>query len=184
MWVIEHIFVTPTFHYAHHGKSKTDNISDPNGNFGNAFTIWDQIFGTATFTRQIPIEFGLQSDPKDGWASHLFYPFVKSNKDGSEISKAFKKEKNLGSLPHEVVLPKGTYLYCQCGYSANQPFCNGYHNGTKVKSLAFDVKSERKVSLCTCKITKTPPYCDNSHLEKTHTVSDSKLAYDFNHSIS
>ena len=65
---------------------------------------------------------------------------------------------------NDEVLEKGTYLYCQCGYSKDQPFCNGYHHGSKIKPLKFEVKSERKVSLCNCKLTKTPPYCDNSHL--------------------
>ena len=44
--LLERIIITPAFHHAHHGKSMADNISDPNGNFGNMFSIWDQLFGT------------------------------------------------------------------------------------------------------------------------------------------
>jgi len=165
MWVFERVFVTPAFHYAHHGKSKADKISDPNGNFGNAFTIWDQLFGTATFTRQFPTEFGLQTNPKDDWASHIFYPFIKSKKVGSEISKDFRKEKSTTKDSITVELEAGTHLWCQCGFSKNQPFCDGSHHGTKFKPIAFDVKKKRKVKLCNCKQSKTSPFCDNTHLE-------------------
>lgn len=165
MWVIEHIFVTPAFHYAHHGKSKADGISDPNGNFGNAFTIWDQIFGTATFTRQFPLEFGLQTDPKDSWSAHLFYPFVTSDKAGSEISKGYKKVSTATNESIAVELEAGTHLWCQCGFSRNPPFCDGAHHGTKIKPIAFEMKKKRTVKLCNCKHTKVSPFCDDTHLE-------------------
>lgn len=164
MWVFERIFVTPAFHYAHHGKSQADRISDPNGNFGNAFTFWDQLFGTATFTRQFPTEFGLQTDPKDNWSSHLFYPFVTSGKEGSEIAKGSKKNSSITNDAIELELEAGTHLWCQCGFSKNQPFCDGSHHGTKFKPLVIDVAKKRRVKLCNCKQTKTGPFCDNTHL--------------------
>ncbi len=164
MWVIEHIFVTPSFHYAHHGKSKADNISDPNGNFGNAFTIWDQLFGTATFTRKYPTEFGLQTDPKDGWSAQLFYPFVTSDKPGSELAKGHKKVSSATNEAIAVELEAGTHLWCQCGFSSNAPFCDGSHHGTKIKPIAFEMKKKRKVKLCNCKHTKASPFCDDTHL--------------------
>ena len=36
-----------------------DGISDPNGNYGNMFAIWDHIFRTAKVTRQFPEKLGL-----------------------------------------------------------------------------------------------------------------------------
>ena len=121
------------------------------------------------FTRLYPAEFGLMEDPRDPWYSQLLYPFLKSNKEGSEIAKGFKKEKNIGTEPLRTELEAGTYLYCQCGYSSNQPFCNGNHQGTKHKPLVVEIEKKRKVSLCTCKMTKTPPYCDDSHLAQNST---------------
>lgn len=165
MFVVERIIITPAFHHAHHGKSMADGISDPNGNFGNAFSLWDQMFGTALYTRQFPTEYGLPVDPKDSWSSHLFYPFIKSNKAGSEISKDYTKEKTIENEPVLMEVEKGTHLWCQCGFSKSQPFCDGSHHGTKIKPIPFEMKQTRTVKLCNCKITQTGPFCDNSHLE-------------------
>lgn len=161
--LVQRIFITPAFHHAHHGKSKADHIGDPNGNFGNAFSIWDQMFGTAIFTEKYPVSYGLQTDPKDSWASHLFFPFVRSNRKGSQISKDYRRTKNTGTSPVKQELAAGTYLYCACGYSDNQPFCNGSHHGTKHKPILFEISATRNVSLCTCKLSKTAPFCDGSH---------------------
>lgn len=163
-WLVEHVFVTPAFHHAHHGRDQSDHISDPNGNFGNTFSLWDQLFGTAKFTRKFPVAYGLQSNTYDKWSSQLLYPFVKEKKEESELHGAFKKRQHTGTEPLKTELEPGTYLYCQCGFSKDQPFCNGSHHGSKFKPMVVDVDKKRKVSLCTCKLTKTPPYCDNSHL--------------------
>ena len=87
----ERIFITPAFHHAHHGKSKVDGISDPNGNFGNMFSIWDQLFGTATFNRQFPTEYGLPNDPKEHWSEAYLYPLITSENPNSELNKHYTK---------------------------------------------------------------------------------------------
>lgn len=56
-----------------------------------------------------------------------------------------------------------TYFWCTCGLSANQPFCNGAHKGSGMKSLPFTVDAPTSAWLCTCKQTKNPPYCDGTH---------------------
>lgn len=165
MSVLERIIITPAFHHAHHGKSQIDGISDPNGNYGNMFSIWDQLFGTALFTRQFPKEYGLMNDPKEYWTAPYLYPFVKAKDATSELSTGFKKEKTSIPEPINVELEAGkNYLWCQCGKSKQQPFCDGSHQGSKFKPLLFTAKRSGKVRLCNCKTTKTGPFCDNSHL--------------------
>jgi CDGSH-type Zn-finger protein len=48
--------------------------------------------------------------------------------------------------PVEVVLEAGkTYLWCQCGLSKNQPFCDNSHVGTHFKPKVFSVLTARTV---------------------------------------
>ncbi len=163
--IYERIFITPAFHHAHHGKTKRDGISDPNGNFGNMFSLWDQLFGTASFKRAFPVEYGLENDPKEHWTATYLYPIVTSSDSTSEISRGYKKEDTRTLDAIEVELEKGkTYLYCQCGMSKNAPFCDSSHHGTKYKPLIFEAKRTGKARLCNCKSSKTGPFCDNSHI--------------------
>ncbi len=166
IYFLERIIVTPAFHHAHHGKSKVDGISDPNGNFGNMFSIWDQIFGSAIYSHQFPRDYGLPNDPKEHWTAAYFYPVVASPDPKSEISRGFNKPDTTTNEPATIELEKGKkYLYCQCGKSKSQPFCDGTHHGTKFKPLLFEAKRTGKVKLCNCKQTKAGPFCDDSHIK-------------------
>jgi CDGSH-type Zn-finger protein len=64
--------------------------------------------------------------------------------------------------------PGKTYLWCACGQSKTQPFCDGNHQDSGIQPLAFQVKNGYTQWLCNCKHTRTPPYCDGAHnkLEK------------------
>ena len=170
-FLLQRIFITPAFHHAHHGKSQADGVSEPNGNYGNTFSFWDQLFGTAVFSKQYPKRYGLITDPQDPWYALLFYPFVKSPKKNSEMAPGFEKTSQKGTEPFRTKLEAGDYLFCQCGFSTNQPFCNGYHHGTQHRPLKFTIEKERNVSLCTCKLTKKPPYCDGSHKQLNTSTS-------------
>lgn len=163
--VLERIFITPAFHHGHHAVSKIDDIGNPNGNFGNMFSIWDQLFGSATFSHAFPTEYGILNDPNDSWTSQTFYPLITSDKQGSEISRGFKFEKTTVAEPAVLTLKEGDYLYCTCGYSKTQPFCDGSHHGTKFQPMKFSIKKEREYKLCQCKLCEKGPFCDNAHLK-------------------
>jgi len=66
--------------------------------------------------------------------------------------------------PYRVKLEKDqVYAWCTCGLSATQPFCDGSHKGSGMKSFKFTTQDTGMANLCGCKHTKTPPYCDGSH---------------------
>ncbi|MFQ6537290.1 MULTISPECIES: CDGSH iron-sulfur domain-containing protein [Aphanothece] len=68
--------------------------------------------------------------------------------------------------PIAVDLKQGkTYLYCSCGRSSAQPFCDGAHKGTAFSPQPFKAEDEGEAWLCRCKQTGHPPYCDGSHAQ-------------------
>jgi CDGSH iron-sulfur domain-containing protein 3 len=67
------------------------------------------------------------------------------------------------NLPFITTLEPGTYYWCSCGKTGNEPFCDGAHKETGKEPVAFDIASGEKVALCTCRRTKNPPYCDGTH---------------------
>ena len=71
-----------------------------------------------------------------------------------------------GREPIVVEVTAGeSYWWCACGRSKEQPFCGGLHDGTGFEPLEWVAKRTGKASFCTCKRTKTPPICDDSHLK-------------------
>ena len=66
--------------------------------------------------------------------------------------------------PYAVDLEAGkTYLWCACGRSASQPFCDGSHAGTGLTPVRHDAKTSGTVYLCGCKHTGDKPFCDGTH---------------------
>ncbi len=65
--------------------------------------------------------------------------------------------------PAVLELDAGTYYWCSCGRSKNQPFCDGSHEGTGFTPVEFSLNEKTTVALCLCKHTKNPPFCDGNH---------------------
>jgi len=70
--------------------------------------------------------------------------------------------------PYEIDVEEGQKIFwCTCGLSQKQPYCDGSHKGSGLKSLCFTAEATKKMWLCGCKQTKNPPFCDGSHLTIT-----------------
>ncbi len=57
----------------------------------------------------------------------------------------------------------GTYYWCACGRSMNQPYCDGSHAGTTLSPMSFTITEKKKVALCLCKQSNKSPFCDGTH---------------------
>ncbi len=90
-WVVERTISTPCTHYAHHGLTSEDGVSNPNGNYGNLLFFWDVLFGTAKITRKYPKRFGAWNKMKEPWYVQLLFPIIKSKDPRSELS-SFKTD--------------------------------------------------------------------------------------------
>ncbi len=67
--------------------------------------------------------------------------------------------------PAVLELAAGTYYWCTCGQSKNQPFCDGGHKGSSFTPLAFELTEKKTVALCQCKYTANSPFCDGKHTQ-------------------
>jgi CDGSH iron-sulfur domain-containing protein 3 len=67
------------------------------------------------------------------------------------------------TVPKVMELEAGTYYWCTCGQSANQPFCDGSHAGTDFTPMAFELTEGKRCALCQCKKTAKGPFCDGAH---------------------
>ena len=56
-----------------------------------------------------------------------------------------------------------TYLWCACGLSKRQPFCDQSHKGSEFNPVEFKATETETVWFCGCKNTTSPPLCDGTH---------------------
>jgi CDGSH-type Zn-finger protein len=74
-----------------------------------------------------------------------------------------EKPRIAAKQPAVLQLDPGTYYWCLCGRSRDQPFCDGSHHGTGFEPVEFTLSEKEEVALCQCKQTRTPPFCDGTH---------------------
>jgi CDGSH-type Zn-finger protein len=70
--------------------------------------------------------------------------------------------------PYVTRLEAGSYIWCACGLSKDQPFCDSAHRGTEYEgapnaAMLVEIEEDGEQHWCGCKQTQTPPFCDGSH---------------------
>lgn len=65
--------------------------------------------------------------------------------------------------PFVVEIEPGTYAWCACGESDNQPYCDGSHKGTEFRPVIEKIEEPKRVAWCGCKQSGKAPFCDGSH---------------------
>lgn len=63
----------------------------------------------------------------------------------------------------KVELEPGTYYWCACGRSKNQPFCDGSHKESGFTPIEFVITEKKVYSLCACKHSHLGWLCDGTH---------------------
>ncbi|MCE9663940.1 CDGSH iron-sulfur domain-containing protein [Halomonas sp. M5N1S17] len=66
--------------------------------------------------------------------------------------------------PYAVDVVAGkTYVWCACGRSVTQPFCDGSHKVTELQPVVYKAQRDETLYFCGCKHTATPPLCNGTH---------------------
>lgn len=109
----------------------------------------------------------------------IIFRRCKSTKDNPDIPKnAIQDFVNGDKQPKKGIIydkkpfkmrcvPNKQYYWCACGYSKNQPLCDGTHKSPymklELKPVRFKVEEEKDYYLCNCKQTSNRPFCDGTH---------------------
>ncbi len=66
-------------------------------------------------------------------------------------------------MPYVMQVEPGTYAWCSCGQSANQPYCDGSHAGTEFRPEVVKIEETKNVAWCGCKRSAAGAMCDGTH---------------------
>jgi len=82
--------------------------------------------------------------------------------------------------PHKYLCKAGkAYIWCSCGRSHTQPFCDGTHKNThlqiKLKPIRWDCTETKEYWFCNCKQTRHRPFCDGTHKSKSVESAQSTI---------
>lgn len=74
-----------------------------------------------------------------------------------------------GIKPIVVEESVGKKAYCQCGLSANLPYCDGSHSreGTGLAPIIVTIEAPEKKAICQCHQSANRPWCDGTHSKLT-----------------
>ncbi|KZS05593.1 CDGSH iron-sulfur domain-containing protein 3, mitochondrial [Daphnia magna] len=83
-----------------------------------------------------------------------------------------EKGKMYDKKPFKFMCEKGkAYMWCSCGHSKTQPFCDGTHKSPflniKLRPVRFVPRETKEYWFCNCKQTNSRPFCDGSHRKET-----------------
>ncbi len=74
------------------------------------------------------------------------------------------KPKIFSKTPMKISVEVGKkYFWCSCGLSSKQPFCDGSHKETGMKSVVFEATKNEDIYFCCCKQSSNGVFCDNTH---------------------
>jgi CDGSH-type Zn-finger protein len=65
----------------------------------------------------------------------------------------------------KMYMEPGTYQYCTCGRSMDQPFCDDSHIGTPFLPEEVVITEAQLVKWCMCRHSGKGYWCDNKHRE-------------------
>jgi CDGSH-type Zn-finger protein len=70
-----------------------------------------------------------------------------------------------GNSPMIVDETAGRKAYCQCGLSANLPYCDGAHSreGTALAPVVVEIDAPCRKAVCQCHRSAELPWCDGTH---------------------
>lgn len=71
-----------------------------------------------------------------------------------------------------------SYLWCSCGLSKTQPWCDKSHVGTNFKPLRYKAEESKSVLFCGCKHTANGPFCDGAHNNLTDEYAEDERPLD------
>jgi CDGSH-type Zn-finger protein len=65
--------------------------------------------------------------------------------------------------PYVIDEKPGKKVWCSCGRSVKQPYCDGTHSGSEFSPEIVHIDAAKSIAWCGCKKTMNPPYCDGTH---------------------